>query len=100
MPLKRLIDLNTKENLWIYILKVLKEGPSHAYQIRKEIRGRFGFSPGTVTPYKVLYQLKLKGLVTKREQGRKRVYTITPRGRAELKKAADFYKSRIKLLSR
>ena len=100
MPLKRLILLNTKENLWIYVLRVLKDGPTHGYQVRKEIQKRFGFRPGTVTAYKVLYQLKLKGLVTKKAQGRKQVYTVTPKGRAELKRALDFYRGRVKLLSK
>ena len=100
MPLKRLILLNTKGNLWIYILRVLKDGPTHAYSVRNEIQSRFGFRPGAVTAYKVLYQLKLKGLVTKRAQGRKQVYTITPKGREELEKAADFYRGRIRMLSK
>lgn len=100
MPLKRLVHLNTKECLWIYILRILKDRPTHAYSIRKEIETRFGFKPGTMTAYKVLYQLKLGGLVTKKTQGRKRVYSITPRGRSELKKALDFYRERVRLLSK
>jgi len=70
----------------------------HAYVIRKEIEKRFDFRPGTVTAYRVLYKLRGAGLVKKTKDGRRVVYSITPRGRQDLKKAMDFYKQRIKLL--
>ena len=98
MPLKRLMELNTKECLWIYILRILKDNPAHAYLIRREIEKRFGFRPGTVTAYKVLYLLKRKGYVEKTKTGRRVVYRITRLGRDELKNALVFYRERIKLL--
>jgi DNA-binding PadR family transcriptional regulator len=98
MPLQRLAQLNTKECLWIYILRILKDGPRHAYVIRKEIEQRFGFEPGTVTAYKVLYLLSKSGYVKKTVSGRQKVYTLTPAGRKALREAIDFYKSRVKAL--
>lgn len=98
MPLKRLKLLNTKECLWVYILRILSDKPTHAYLIRKEIFKRYRFMPGTMTAYKVLYQLGRKGLVRKTVQGRKKVYTITEDGKKELKKAQGFYKNMYKIL--
>lgn len=98
MPLKRLELLNTKECLWVYILRILSDRPTHAYLIRKEIFRKYGFMPGTMTAYKVLYQLGRKGLVHKSAEGRKKIYTITEEGRKELKKARNFYKNMQKIL--
>jgi len=98
MPLKRLAELNTKDCLWVYILRILQDGPTHGYAIRKDIEGRFGFRPGTVTAYKVLYLLSKSGFVKKNVSGRQKVYAITPPGKKALKGARDFYKSRVKAL--
>ncbi len=100
MPLSRLKKLNTTECLWVYVLKLLSEGDTHAYALRREIAERFGFRPGTMTAYKVLYLLHRKGLVSKSSSGRKRVYSITPAGREELRKAGEFYREMWKTLSR
>jgi DNA-binding PadR family transcriptional regulator len=98
MPLSRLAQLNTKECLWVYILRILQDGPRHAYVIRKEIKQRFGFEPGTVTAYKVLYLLSKSGYVKKTISGRQKVYALTPAGRKALREAIGFYKSRVKAL--
>jgi DNA-binding PadR family transcriptional regulator len=100
MPLKRLVELNTKECLWIYILKLLTEKPMHAYAIRSLIEERFGFRPGTVTAYKVLYLLNRSGLVDKSTNGRQKIYSITQGGSDSLKKAISYYKERVKLLEK
>ena len=100
MPLKRLKLLNTRECLWIYILRILDDNSSHAYTLRKEIEKRFGFRPGTMTAYKVLYLLGKSSYVTKEEMGRKKIYHITPKGKKALKEAIGFYKDLVKLLSK
>jgi DNA-binding PadR family transcriptional regulator len=97
-PLSRLKELNTKENLWIYVLNILRDGPTHAYTIREEIRKRYGFRPGTMTAYKVLYGLKVRDLVAKKLEGRKKVYSITAKGKRELDKARKFYQDTAQLL--
>jgi len=99
MPLTRLKEMNTRECLWIYILKILSEKSTHAYTVRREIEKRFGFRPGTMTAYKVLYLLHRKGFVRKSSQGRKKVYSITEKGRKELGKAVEFYKNISRTLS-
>jgi len=98
--LNRLKELNTKECLWVYILRILRDKPVHAYLIRSEIEKRFGFKPGTMTAYKVLYLLSRTNLVQKTREGRKKVYKITPKGRQELLNAIKFYKERASLLGR
>ena len=98
MPLKKLLRNNTYDCLWPYILRILKERPSHAYVLRKEIERRFGFKPGNVTAYLVLYSLKKKGYVEKKRVGRKQVYSITTKGKELLKKAIGFYSERSKML--
>ncbi len=90
--LDRLRKLNTRECLWVYILKMLSKGPSHGYALRKQISDEFGFIPGNVTAYKVLYDLQLMGLVTKRKEGMKRVYEITHKGRKDLREAINYYR--------
>lgn len=97
-PFSRLLHLNTKECLWIYILRILKERPTHAYTIRREIEERFSFKPGTMTAYKVLYLLRKAGLVRKTAEGRRKVYKITPEGRKALREAIRFYRGRAKIL--
>ncbi len=98
MPLEKLERNNTYDCLWPYVLRILKDGPSHAYVLREEVKRRFGFKPGNVTAYFVLYSLRKKGYVQKRRAGRKKIYTITPKGKQLLKKAVDFYSNRAKML--
>ena len=99
MPLNRLKKLNTRDCLWLYVLRILKDEPMHAYHIRSEIEKRYGFKPGNVTSYKVIYLLNRSGFVTKKEEERKIIYEITERGQNALKEAIDFYQDRVRILS-
>lgn len=91
-PLERLKIYNTRENLWIYILSLLKEKNLHAWLLQEMIEEKFGFRPGKITSYRVLYRLEKEGLVKSKIKERKRVYQITKKGEEELKKAKEFYK--------
>lgn len=88
MPSKRLERKLTKENLWLYVLSLLKERDMYGYELREAIKAKFGFKPGNVTAYRVLYALKLGGFVAianKRVGNRERkYYQITDKGREEL----------------
>lgn len=94
MPLERLRRKITTENLWLYILTLLKEKPRYAYEIREEIKQRFGFETGKITSYVVLYRLKNSGYVTKKSrevEGRTRkYYTLTPKGKNLLQEGIKF----------
>lgn len=92
-PLERLQKLNTIENLWIYLLVLLKntKKPIYAWEIPKMIKDNFGFKTGKITPYRVLYRLETQGLVMSELDERKRIYKITKSGESELKKAIKYY---------
>ena len=96
--IRRLAELNTKDCLWIYILSILSEKPVHAYSIRSMIESGFGFRPGNVTAYRVLYYLTSQNYVEKKTEGRRKVYSITEKGQKELQKALNFYKKQVKIL--
>lgn len=91
LPLARLQKSNTIDNIWVYILSLIKQQPMHAYQIQKEIEKKFGFQPGKITPYRVLYRLESEKFVKSKIQERKRIYQITEKGRKEFEKAKKFY---------
>ncbi len=87
LPSERLKKANTIENLWIYALLLIKETPNepiYAWQIPNLIEKKFGFMPGRITPYRVLYRLESEGFVKSRQKDRKRVYQITDKGIKEL----------------
>jgi len=95
-PLQRLKEYNTKGNLWIYILSLLKEGKIHAWLLQSLIKERFGFQPGQITAYRVLYRLEKEGFVKSKMEKRRRIYQITKEGEKELELAKKFYKEILK----
>jgi PadR family transcriptional regulator PadR len=96
MAYERLVRKLTHENLWLYILTLLSKRPLYGYEIRALIEKEFGFKPGEVTSYVVLYRLERAGLIQVAEESRgsrgpaRRYYTLTPKGRETLKKAKMF----------
>lgn len=92
LPIERLQRSNTKENLWIYILSLLKKRKVYGWEIPALINQEFSFKPGRITPYRVLYRLENQGLVKSKLKDRRRVYQITEKGEKELGFAKDFYK--------
>jgi len=100
LPAERLKKANTTENLWVYILSLVKKKPIHAYTIQKEIEEKFGFKPGQITPYRVLYRLEKDGFVKSEIKQRRRIYKITDLGKEELKKAKIFYKTTLENLEK
>lgn len=95
-PFERLQKSNTKENLWIYILAVLKNGPNYGWDLPGIIEKEFGFRPGNITPYRVLYRLEEQGFVKSVLDDRRRIYKITVAGENELEKVKQFYESILK----
>jgi DNA-binding PadR family transcriptional regulator len=98
LPFERLKKSNTIENLWIYILSLLRKEPVYGWEIPKKIEKKFGFKTGKITPYRVLYRLEKTGFVKSRMENRRRVYQITERGKKELETAENFYKEILKWL--
>lgn len=96
MAYQRLVRKLTKENLWIYILSLLRERPVYGYHIRDAISQRFGFSPSRVTCYAVLLRLRQAGYVTveRTEKGGegppRKYYKITAKGSETLDRAKQY----------
>jgi DNA-binding PadR family transcriptional regulator len=84
--------------LWIYILGIIKEKPMHAYALRREIEKRFGFLPGNVSAYVVLYKLHGRGFVSSKEQGNRTVYSVTSKGTELFKEAEKEFLKKQKML--
>lgn len=98
MPLKRLINRTTRDVLWVYILRLLLDREMYAYEIKKEIEKRFGFSPALITVYVVLYRLSHDGYVTVTEEGERKYYKITDKGRELLNQGIQHLRGIIKKL--
>jgi DNA-binding PadR family transcriptional regulator len=90
-PVERLKEKVLKENLWIFLFKLLKEEDNYAYALRKEVRNSFGFWVGEVTGYRVLYLLEKDRYVESYLKGRKRYYKLTKKGMEQLYKAKKFF---------
>lgn len=73
--------------LKIGILRIVKEKPSHGYEIIQQIgkmtHGHWNPSPGSVYP--ALEFLEKKGYIQGKEEDRKKVYTITEKGENALR---------------
>ena len=89
-PVERLKEKVFKENLWIFLFKILEDRDAYGYELRKVVRERFGFWAGQVTGYKVLYLLEKDGYVRSYRKGRKKYYKLTESGRVQLGKARRF----------
>ncbi|MCL7391181.1 MAG: PadR family transcriptional regulator [Thaumarchaeota archaeon] len=93
---RRLTRKITIENLWIYVLSLLRDGPVYGYEVRDRIFKRFGFRPGKITCYVVLYKLEKENLISSRridEKSRgapRKYYFITEKGLREIEKAKKF----------
>ena len=85
--IKRLETKLGVELLWVFILSILKQKPSHAYTLRKKVEEKFGFLPGNVSAYVVLYKLESRGFVSTKKDANKVVYTITQSGQKLLEMA-------------
>jgi DNA-binding PadR family transcriptional regulator len=86
----------TIDLLWIWVLKLLKEGPKYAYELKQEIQNRFGFSPAIVTNYTILYLLEREGVVKKIEMRNeieridRKYYEITELGYKLMEEAENY----------
>jgi DNA-binding PadR family transcriptional regulator len=92
-PLDRLKKKVHKENLWLYILRLLDKKSYYGYEIRDVIKNKFGFWVGNVTSYKVLYLLERGGYVKSEKSGREIYYKLTKKGKEEMKAGNEFLKT-------
>lgn len=100
--MKRLISRTTRDNLWLYVLTLLKERDYFAYELRGAIQERFGVEMASVTAYVLLYKLRRDGLVQLSEERRegkrptRKYYKITELGLQTLVEARQY----LRLLSK
>ena len=92
-PIKRLYKTLTKENLWLYVLSLLSKKEAHGYTIAEDISKKFGWEPGFITPYIVLYRLESEGYIKSKNVGRRVNYKITKKGMDTLSKAKRILKA-------
>ncbi|WP_069808249.1 PadR family transcriptional regulator [Vulcanisaeta thermophila] len=76
--LDRLVSKLTRENLWIYIVRLLQERPMYGYEIAKEVRERFHVRVTNVGVYVVLYKMERDGLIESFESGGSKMYRLAP----------------------
>jgi DNA-binding PadR family transcriptional regulator len=68
------------------VLKIIKEKPTHGYDIIKkvELRSNRRWTPSAGSIYPILEKLESKGFIQSEGIERRKVYTITPKGIAGL----------------
>lgn len=90
----------TVENLWLYIIKVLKDaGELRAYDIKKELAKRFNVKPATITVYAVVYKMVREGLIESVSTADSVRYRVTERGLQTFDQGIAYIKEVVKLLS-
>ncbi|HDZ36255.1 MAG TPA: PadR family transcriptional regulator [Thermococcus sp.] len=100
-PMERLKNKITKEVLWLYILRLLRERPMYAYELKERIKEAFNFEPATVSSYVVLYKLEKEGYVTAEWQesqtGKpsRKYYRLTPQGEKLLEEGIAFLENMV-----
>ncbi|ASI98182.1 PadR family transcriptional regulator [Thermococcus celer] len=103
-PMERLKNKITKEVLWLYILRLLKERPMYAYELKERIKEAFDFEPATVSSYVVLYKLEKEGYVTaewqESETGKpsRKYYRLTPEGEKLFEEGVAFLENMLSKL--
>ena len=93
-PLERLWQSITLGNLWLSVLSLASKGKIYAYNLPDAIEKRFKFKPSLLLVYLVLYRLEGDGLLQSAEDGRRRYYSITPKGKAALSDGKTLLKKR------
>jgi DNA-binding PadR family transcriptional regulator len=92
-PIKRLKNLLTSGNLWLYILSLIKrDGKLYAYNLDSEIDKEFFFKPSKVMTYVVLYKLEDEKLIKSEFVERRKYYSLTKKGEETLKTAKEYFK--------
>ncbi|MEM3542356.1 MAG: PadR family transcriptional regulator [Candidatus Methanomethylicia archaeon] len=90
MAFERLVRKLTKENLWLYVISVLRSKPLYGYAVKKAISEKFHFNPSTITVYAVIYKMVREGLIEKFSEGEITYYRVTDKGFMLFEKARKF----------
>ncbi|MFH1306346.1 MAG: helix-turn-helix transcriptional regulator [Candidatus Micrarchaeota archaeon] len=93
-PVARLINSITISNLWLSILSLAKRGKIYAYTLPEKINEKFGFKPSRLLVYLVLYKLESEKLLSSKEDGQRKYYSLTKEGRNALQDAKAILENR------
>ena len=85
--LRRLRRHLSIENLWLYILSLIKRDECYAYTLPEQIEKEYGFKPSRVMVYIVLHMLEGEGLIKSEQKERRKYYTLTEKGKETLAEA-------------
>lgn len=88
-PMRRLRGCLSYSNIWLWALALIKKQKLHAYTLNEKIREKFGFFPGRIMAYVVLYKLENEGLLASKISKRRKYYILTQKGRKELAAAKN-----------
>lgn len=92
-PIKRLRRHLTIENLWLYILSIIKrDGECYAYTLPERIEKDFYFRPSRVMVYIVLHMLEGEGLISGEQKERRKYYKLTEKGKGTLAEARKYFR--------
>lgn len=83
-PMQRLFGSLSYSNIWVWALALIKKRRMHAYTLNEKMQEKFGFRPGRIMVYVVLYKLEREGLLASKAFGRRKYYVLTAKGRKEL----------------
>jgi formylmethanofuran dehydrogenase subunit E len=72
-------------HLRILTLKALEEKERSGYGLMKYVEQKIGSKPSTGSIYPILEHLKDEGVVKAKEEGRKKVYSLTKKGKEQAK---------------
>jgi DNA-binding PadR family transcriptional regulator len=90
-----------KENLWLFVLSVLKKHSNlSGAEIKQKLIDSYDLRIGSVTSYKVLYLLGRGGYVGNMKEAHKKLYFLTSKGRKELEEGKNLLKQYLLLLEK
>lgn len=91
-PIKRLKNLLTNGNLWLYLLSLMqKQNELYAYSAGADIEREFFFRPNRIMIYVVLYKLESEGLTRSEFRQRRKYYRLTKKGEGALESAREYF---------
>lgn len=88
----KITELVPRGFLTTCILKSLVNKPKHGYEIIKSIKEKTGWEPSPGSIYPTLHDLKKKGLIEEKKEGRRISYRLTTKGKEMAEKVEESMK--------
>ncbi|MFT4309217.1 MAG: PadR family transcriptional regulator [Candidatus Woesearchaeota archaeon] len=88
-------EATAKINLKMVILWEISDGPISGYDIIKNLSSKGMKAPSPGSLYPILHDLNNQGLVSFKEDGKKKVYSLTAKGRSFMKKMNNLHKKSV-----